>query len=101
MPSLIFRDVHGKSIGKIDLSQREFDELHTITVDRDKHRLYFSLKYTFHAELKDDEVPREKACQVIGCDGTPEVHEAHQATREPAKVRSKSQQKRVLAQTRK
>jgi len=54
MPSLIFRDVHGKSIGKIDLSQKEFDELHTITVDRDKHRLYFSLKYTFHAELKNE-----------------------------------------------
>jgi len=94
MPSLIFRDVHGKSIGKIDLSQKEFDELHTITVDRDKHRLYFSLKYTFHAELKDDDVPRERACNDLHCDGSPEVHEAHQ-------VKSKSQAKRIKAQTRK
>jgi len=92
MPSLIFRDVHGKSIGKIDLSQKEFDELHTITVDRDKHRLYFSLKYTFHAELKDNEVPEARACDNMNCDGTPEDHAAHLA-------KSKSQAKRIKAQT--
>lgn len=57
MPSLVFRRTNGDVIASVELSEQQFADIHTVTWDRDKHRLYFSLKYTFHAELKNEGEP--------------------------------------------
>lgn len=55
MTSLVFRRTNGDVIASVELSEQQFADIHTVTWDRDKHRLYFSLKYTFHAEIKGEE----------------------------------------------
>ncbi len=81
MPSLVLRRTNGDVIASIELSEQQLADIHTITWDRDKHRLYFSLKYTFHAELRKIEDPGP----------------THVCERECG--RSKSETKRIKAQT--